>query len=761
MFIPAISYLALSIVCTRVPLLDYLGYEFSLCFAVLGSLVAGIGTVRMVKSALGPTDGGIYGISYRATSAFKRSLSVQLTLLLIPLMVMVANALFVKNCSLVEGFSFFILLPVVSVMFAASLGFVCAVLFRHAKTMFVLFLLASLGYSAALGYFTPGIFSYNFFYGYFPGLTYDEALGPSWRLVLFRLFTLVIAGSLVWMAWLLLARTTPADTLRLRATRLLKAVTMPSQRMVTMVLLLLIGLVVLYRHDLGFESGGRYIQRSLGSTFETDHFRIYYANESYSAEEIKWIGAEHEFYLHEIVDLLHLRFHGIIESYIYPSNALKQRLIGAGSTNIAKPWSGQIHSSKQSLEETLKHELVHVLAAPFGVPVLRASLSTGLVEGLAMAIDGDWGNRTLHEYAAALHKFGIASDISRFMTLTGFASRSSSVSYVLAGSFCRFLLDRYGIRRMMQLYRTGDYQAAYARALPELMAEWQSLFDRIPVAEKDRDAIDVLFRRPPIFQKVCARVVAARNLEAGANLTTGRYATAADLYARSFDDGKGYDALSGYLASSLYAGRYRVLTAVFDTIITRDSSPSQFLPLFVNIGIAYWAEGDMHKAQELFRRVADGDISEDLTEAALACSAALDDSVNRGRLLRYFLSAARDTLRVAMLDSMVHDSRAHWLPIFLKGKVLSRLRRWEETVQVFRSLNPRVPDAQLEAVRLKTLGYALLRLNRFQEARASYWTSLNSVSSAFTRNGVNEWVERCEWLEQRGSAYESPPTEHR
>jgi tetratricopeptide (TPR) repeat protein len=760
-FLLALLSLALSIACTRLPLLNYLGYEFSLCFAVLGSLVAGFGTVGVVKSALAQADGGIYGISQRATSAFTRSLTVQMTLLLIPLLVMATNALFVKNCSLTEGFVFFVLLPVVSVLCAASLGFVCAVLFHHARTVFVLVFLATLGYSAALGYFTPGIFSYNFFYGYFPGLTYDEALDVSWTLVLFRVFTLVIAASLVWVAVLILKRTTPTDTLRVKGTRLLKAVTEPSQRMVALVLLLLIGLGVVYRHDLGFESSASFIRRCLGSTLVTEHFRIYYANESYSPEEIKWIGAEHEFFLHEIVDVLHVRFHGSIESYIYPSNAAKQRLIGTGSTNIAKPWSGQIHTSKQSLEGTLKHELVHVLAAPFGVPVLRASLSTGLVEGLAVAIDGEWGSRTLHEYAAGLRKFGVASDISGFMTLTGFASRSSSISYVLAGSFCRFLLDRYGVRRMMQLYRTGDYQAVYGRALPELMVEWQNLCDRIPVPENGRGAIDVLFRRPPIFQKVCARVVAARNLEAGADIAKGRYAAAANLYARSFDDGKGYDALSGYLASSLYAGNYHVLTAAFDTIIARDSRPSQFLPLFVNIGIAYWAEGELHKAKDLFGKVAAADVQEGLTEAALVCSAALDDSANRGHLLRYFLSAAHDTLRIPILDSMVHDSRAHWLPVFLKGRALSRLHRWDETVRVLRSLDPLASEPQLEAVRLKTLGYALLRSNRFQEARVSYWTSLNFVSTGFAKNDIDGWLERCEWLEQRSFVDESPRTEPR
>jgi hypothetical protein len=103
-----------------------------------------------------------------------------------------------------------------------------------------------------------------------------------------------------------------------------------------------------------------------------------------------------------------------------------------------------------------------------------------------------------------------------------------------------------------------------------------------------------------------------------------------------------------------------------------------------------------------------------------------------------------------MLDSMVHDPFHHWLPIYLKGKVLPRLQQYEQTLGVLHQLDPGVPEKKLEAIRLKTIGYALFRMRRFQEAKASFWVSLNSFSTDVTRDDVNDWIDRCDWISEHG-----------
>jgi tetratricopeptide (TPR) repeat protein len=738
----ASAYSIVSLVSTQIPLLNYLGYEFSALTALLATFVAGFLTIHIAKSEADTERPLTIG-------TFRNGLTLNTILLVIPLAVMLTNALFVKNCSLLDGLAFFFLLPVVTVWFASSLGFFCAVHYRFAKIVFVFMVVATFAYALALGYFTPAIYSYNFFYGFFPGLTYDETLTLTWTLVLFRVFTIFAGAVLLWMASLLLRHTTQSNPTWQKGIALLKALTAHRTRWGTLIVIVTVAAVFAFRCELGFESHRRFIQERLGERYETEHFTIFYATDSYGTDDITWIAAEHEFRLKQILLALNIPFHGRIESYVYPTVESKQRFIGTGTTNIAKPWSRQIHITKQSLEGTLKHELVHIVAGPFGVPVLAANLSTGLVEGLAVAIDWDWGNRTPHQYAAAMRKFGIFPDIKQLMRFTGFAAQSSSVSYVLAGSFCRFLIDRYGIRLMMQLYGSGNYEKLYGRPLDALIKEWQGFLDRIPVDLKDSDLIDATFRRPPIFRKVCARIVAERNNRARRKFSERDYASASQLYLESYNEGKGYEALSGYLMSELRLTRYASLTSALDSIM-HEEFPSRYLPLFLNIGDAFWGLGNSDKALELYSRVAYADLSELFSEAAILRSYAAKDSLHDA-LFRYFVSDSNDSLRLKMLDSLQAAS-TWWLAPYLKGKLFYRLKKFEESVNVLEPLRLAGTEQSLEAIRLKTIGKCLLRLKRFQEAKTSFWLSLNHVGTEVAIHEVNDWVERCDWMSARGSA---------
>ena len=736
LILAASAYTLLSLISTQIPLLNYLGYEFSALTALLSTFVAGILTIRFVKGKM--TSGEVITLE-----AFRQAVILNMILLVIPLAVMLTNALFVRNCSLIEGAAFFILLPVVTVWFASSLAFFCAAHYRFSKIIFVLIVMATLLYALALGYYTPAIYSYNFFYGFFPGLTYDETLQLSWTLVLFRVFTIVMGAVVVWMASLVLRQTAQTDSTRHKGVALLNAMMAPRSLRVTLSVSIMVIAVFIFRGELGFESHNAFIQARLGERFETEHFTIFYSAESYKADDVQWIGAEHEFRLQQILSVLNMPFHSRIESYIYPTSEAKQRFIGTGTTNIAKPWSRQIHLTKQSLESTLKHELVHVVAGTFGVPVFEASLSTGLVEGLAVAIDWEWGNRTPHQYAAAMKKFGIFPDIGELMRFTGFAAQSSSVSYVLAGSFCRFLIDRYGIRPMMQLYGSGDYEKMYGRSLDALIKEWQGFLDRIPVESKDADIIDATFRRPPIFQKVCARVVAERNGKARKKFSEHDYVSASQLYLESYNEGRGYEALSGHLASELRLKHYSSLTSALDSIM-HEEYPGRYVGLFLSIGDAFWGEGKPDKALELYSRVAYADLAESITEAAILRSHAVQHPL-RDQLFSYFFSDVGDSVRLMMLDSLRSSSNG-WLIEFFRGRLLYRLNKYEEAFGVLEPLNLSGVEPLLEAINRKTLGKILFRLKRFQETKTQFWLSLNSVSTVVAVNEVNDWIERCDWM---------------
>jgi len=735
----ALLYGCIAIVCTRIPLLNYLGYEFSALLALIAGVVAGFLTIRPVREALGggPGDVPVPRLTARAVGA---SAAVNLLLLAVPLVILSGNALFVRNCSMAEGLAFFFLLAPVSALFGVSLAFFCAVHSAHPRILFFLTCLMLLVYSAGLGYFTPAVFSYNFLYGFFPGFTYDEVLPVTRTLVLFRLLTLFVAAVLLW-AGMITVTDPGAGVVSWRRLGTLGAGLLSRPRRIrTAAIACALAGFYLFRCELGFESTSAFIRRTLGAEIRTEHFVLYYSPASFSAEEIRQAAREHEFRLSQVLTSFSLPDHVFFESYIYPSQEAKQRLIGAGNTDIAKPWSGQIHLSRQSLEGSLKHEIVHAAAAPFGVPVVRASLSTGLVEGLAMAVDGEWGNRTLHEYAAALREAGIAPSIEGIMSFWGFASHQSSVSYVLAGSFCRYLIDRYGMRNLMLLYRSLDYRRVYGRSLGELALEWEGYLDRVPLDDQDQDGIDALFRRPSIFRKVCARVLARRSLEARGAFARKEFAAAESLYARVYADGGGYDAFAGYLTSALRGGHMSVLTSCLDTVILADDHPARYLPLFVGIGDAYWASGEQEKAYALYNRVYQADLTEGYSEAAALRLLAMDTDPGGKTLLPLFLADYTDSLRIVALDSLLARDPGDRMLRYMRARSLLRAGEFSDVVAALQRLDLTSADV--------ALGQALYRLGRYGEARTAFWISLNAEDTDVAGEKVDTWLDRCEWAEE-------------
>ncbi|MEK6571148.1 MAG: hypothetical protein AABZ61_07255, partial [Bacteroidota bacterium] len=332
----------------------------------------------------------------------------------------------------------------------------------------------------------------------------------------------------------------------------------------------LVGTYIL-RGELGFESSAGFIQKELGSKYTTLHFNIYYSSSQATENRIKWIAAEHEFRYLQVSRIFQTDSRGKIDSYVYPTPQVKRRLIGTSTTNIAKPWRREIHLSLDSFESTFRHELVHVLAGDFGMPILRLSPSPALIEGLAVAVDWNAGDRTPHQFAASLFQFGVLQDISGIFSFTGFAAKPSSVSYLLSGSFCRYLIEEYGLRRFIALYPYAHFQKVYRKPLEDLIAEWKVFLQSIGVPPTDAVRAKLLFARPSIFSKVCARTVAELNEKAAKFFGEKKYATASNLFESSYAMTNSREAALGLIAAQFRLGKYDSVATRLERIF-RDSA---------------------------------------------------------------------------------------------------------------------------------------------------------------------------------------------
>ena len=106
----------------QVPLFNLLAFE-SCAVLTIGIAFAGAHTgvtrVHHLRRSLQILSGSSHQI---VITLFWRTLGANLTLLIVPLVILSLNALRVKNCDLSDGFAFFFLLPVISCAYATAAG---------------------------------------------------------------------------------------------------------------------------------------------------------------------------------------------------------------------------------------------------------------------------------------------------------------------------------------------------------------------------------------------------------------------------------------------------------------------------------------------------------------------------------------------------------------------------------------------------------------------------------------------------------------
>jgi hypothetical protein len=750
-------FLLLALLFIRLPLLNYLGFEFSFAVALAVPWLAGIPAIRLFRRRF-TEKVGIDPPAFH--QILRHALAQGWLLLLVPLAVATANLLFVRNCSYGEGLLFFLLIPGITVFWSVALAALCAMMFRRAFLAYTLLILACLLYPLYIGYTSPQIYSYNFVYGFFPGFSYDEVLTITPRLLLFRLVTLAsgllfvelseVAGQLGPSKGRLIWRF--AGFPRLKTGKWVR-IALPG-------LILLLGWVL--RAPLGFETSKEFLEQELGTSYSTEHFRIFYARESFSASEIGWIAALHEYRYAQVEAALQIRYHGTIVSYIYPDAETKLRLIGTKTTSIAKPWRHEIHLDRNSLEGTLKHELVHVLAGQFGMPVIRAHYHIGLVEGLAMAVDPEFGNRTLDQYAAAIKKFNLVTDPRGLISPIGFATRASAVSYVLMGSFCKYLIDRYGIVLFRSLYGGKSPADVYGKSYDALVDEWQKHLVAIEIPDSWRKHVRYYFDRPSIFAKECAREVAKRNEEGYRNLAGNNPAAAINNFTSALNTSWNTESYAGLIRASFNDGRYDTVVQLIAARAADSLHRSSLVNLDLLYGDARWHRGDADGARKAYEEILAIDLSETLDEAAAIRLTATEQKDLRAALPEYIVGSLSDSSALKLLGDLAQHSSSPIIP-YLEGRLFFRQKNYARAIELFLSSkrDSLVPSLHggafqrsiLNSRREQFIGEAYFRLEKFQQARVHFWESLNFTSNDLSVQRTDDWLDRCAWFERNGMSY--------
>lgn len=446
---------------------------------------------------------GISGLSlFKRGKRLQSVLQTHLVLLLIPLLMLTLSLLWQPNCEYVQGLMFFLLFPVITVPFSVSLAF--AIDRARIKRKYLVHVLLGLficitGPLYDIGFHSQ-FFTYNHVFGGVMGPIYDEEVTVRSGLIIFRVLSLLWAALFVFIGLHFRSDRQFGFPLRILRTGAILA----------------IGALYLFSARLNINSPSWFIQDELGGHLATEHFDIYYDPSVTSSFLLYKYEHDHEYRYAYFKEQLGIDVNGRIKSFIYPDPLTKERFTGARFTNVAPVWlaTPQLHVYADVFDQVFSHELIHVFSREFGLPILNASLSVGLVEGLAVALEPSEGRPSPHDQvmtaaiAAKQTESSVGSDIrdrvEGSLSPLGFWTGRGAVSYTTMGSFVQFLIDTYGVDRIMDVYAYSNFEQVYGKSPRQLTLEWEAYLNELPVVPRvTHDYVTRRFAVPSLFERRC------------------------------------------------------------------------------------------------------------------------------------------------------------------------------------------------------------------------------------------------------------------
>ena len=513
LYIYLIVLLVVNLFIISLPLIKDLSYEFAAVNSLLIIFLAGNHYISVINRKL-------FTLKYFIKSGFFFAG--------IPLITILLGFSVNGVCSVSDTFQFYLVITLPSIIISASLAVLVTNAikkFRHLGYLIVLAVIIAIPVLEI--YHNPQIYFYSPLICFFPGNIYDEGLRITNAMILYRILNIIYFGASASIVFYF-----P-----------LKGKTKKS---LYYLIVALLAVVFIFMSDtMGFSTSVKSLKRDLGGSVSTEHFNIYYSNKI-TAREVKLLKLLHEYYYLELNAFLKEKPQGKITSYIFYNQKEKGELFGAENADMSKPWLNSIYVSMDSYEPTLKHEIAHCFSSGFakGFLKLPSGFNNVLLEGTAMAADPVYSIHTLDYMAALAFHNNYKINISSLFQLSGFYGSNSSLSYVYAGTFIKYLVDEYGIDKFKKLYSDMDFSKYYQKSLPMLESEFNNYLASLH--NNNKEEANYYYGRPSMFMKKCPRFLAAKTENAFNDLANGKYERAAEQIAMLLNISNSYALIAGY-----------------------------------------------------------------------------------------------------------------------------------------------------------------------------------------------------------------------
>lgn len=529
--ISAVNYLSVylavivfvNIILLNLPLTNYLGYEFSVFNSAVIILLSGIFTLSLLNHV---------PINSITEKQIIRSLAIAaISFLLLPFLLSLASLFRAVSCPLGDGILFYIVLTLPAPVIGIALGLLSCSLWRRFHLLIFLVLLIVIAAIPVLEiYFNPQVYFYNPIVGYFPGTIYDEGIEVDWKLIIYRFMNLVFFGTIIYLVFRALFTSSRTSLV------------------ITWLFTFSVSLAfILQSPSLGYSTTYSRVKAELSKTISTEHCEIHYSS-AINDTLIKVIALNHEYYYSELVKYFNTKPNKKVTSLIFDSREQKKRLFGTANADVAKPWIPEIYLSVDNYDKTLKHELAHCFAGVFGSRIFRIAdnFNPSLIEGIAMAADPIYDGNDLDFMAALAFKNDFKLNINNLFQSFNFFKQPSSLGYIVAGSFIKYLIDTYGIERFKKLYTDLDCSRYYGKELSVLIKEYEEyLENNILILTDVSDRAKYYYGRKSIFYKICPRYVGKQINKAWNLFDTNRFDEAKEIFEELIGFSDNYSPLIG------------------------------------------------------------------------------------------------------------------------------------------------------------------------------------------------------------------------
>lgn len=520
----------LNLFLTTIPLTNTLGYESAVVNGILLFLIGGIIAINLLRKNLYKKFSGLLIQNYKLLTLF----------VMIPFFIGIISSIIVSKCPITDGVFFYLTITIPSFIFGVAIGFFTFALSRKLSLLiFLLLFFVILFIPLFEFYFNPQIYFFNPIFGYYPGTIYDEDLTVDRILVAYRIFNLAFFIGLISISehFFIVKR----------------------KRKVLVLSAIAIILIIFFfmKPVLQFATDKNRLETNLKKSVVTESFRIYFPD-SVKRKDIQYAALLHEYYLDQIKINFRINVRHKIDSYIFQDRNQKRFLLGAGNADIAKPWLNQIYLNHANYEQTVKHELSHLLAGEFGVTPFKVAdgLSPSMIEGYAMAMENNYDGYPVHYMAKLALRDGYKFPVEKLFSGLNFFTKASAISYISSGSFIKYLSDKYGAERIKKLYGDSDFTKIFGKNISTLALEYDDFLKNYRI-DSNKYKAQLYFGGTTIFKKFCPRVAAA-NVKKGWKLFQEKKIDAAlKLFQEVYSYSSSYQSLIGVVTSLSEEKKYK------------------------------------------------------------------------------------------------------------------------------------------------------------------------------------------------------------